>query len=154
MKKERIFPYSIISISLVLLLYNNIHPVRKSTFIGPLFWPNLVLGGLIILGIVELIKAVRLDKTKENKTEDKEYGFLYIFASIAIYILILPFLGFFISSFLLFIVVSMLFGLKKVLAPIIGFISVVVLMLLFYQVLHISLPRGIGIFESISSIFY
>ena len=158
MKKERVFPCSIIIISIVLLLYNNIHPVRKSTIIGPVFWPNLILSALIILGTTELIKSLRVSNGKktmppENSSNNDSHRYLYIFFSIALYILTLPFLGFFISSFMLFTFISILFGLKKSLAPIIGLISIVVLMLLFYQVLHISLPRGIGIFESLSSIF-
>lgn len=144
---------------------------NSTTVVGPTGWPVSLLVFMLGMGIVLLfqtyIQAKRHGSSgsiaddhestdqKISANKNVKHRHLYILASIAIYVLLLPILGFVIVTPFLFFYLAWLLGLGKVLkVACISILSHIAIISLFIYVLGIPFPRGIGVFRSLSFLIY
>lgn len=172
MKTDRIVNISTLSMGVIFLLLTfNIKEPVSNIGIGPRAWPQflaLIIISLSIFNIFKYYVANKHDLSKAPKKEkedepSKEYEStveypqnLWIsLAMLCLYVLLMPFIGFIFST-LVFIGVNIyIMGLKKLrfLFPIV-LIIVLILVVVFPNFLGVPLPRGIGIFNTLSRIFH
>ncbi|PYZ95947.1 hypothetical protein CR205_16355 [Alteribacter lacisalsi] len=144
--------------------------------VGPAGWAIMVLTFMLVMGIILLVKEVWVmkkgtaDAAETDKTEEQtetvspgksagtlslKYRHFYILAAIAVYIMLLPILGFVVVTPLLFFFIAWLLGMGKIVkVAIISLASNVAIILVFIHVLNIPFPRGTGVFRSISFLIY
>jgi hypothetical protein len=160
MKRDVIFAVSTILFSIIFLLVSIFNPARLTTIIGPNTWPNIIMIFLMGLGSIELVKTLffrKYDDANRDSTLSREQRIrlLQLMLSLVITVVLLPYAGFLLVSWGLFIYLAMIFGFKnKKILPLVSLVAVVLVILLFGRVLSITLPRGVWIFESISGILY
>jgi len=169
MKKNYVFPISTILFSAFFLIVSLLNPTSSSTHIGPNVWPNIVLTFTLMLGVLQLIKTINeyrkndrnteQDSNKEGSKKNEDIFFRnkhwIILGTLALYIFLLPYTGFLISTIILVCFFFWLFGMRKKLGIILlSLASDAFFIVLFAHILNITLPRGIGIFETLSFIFY
>lgn len=163
--------FSVITIisSSFFLIVSLLNPIRSRTFIGPNGWPNAVLVFTLIMGIIQLVKAIiNIKKANINikelikvETKEKTGNKVYdnnhwiILGALAIYIFMLSITGFIITTAILFAFLSWTFGMRsKVKILVSTLVSNVLFIILFAHLLNIPIPRGVGIFETISFFLY
>ena len=137
----------------------------------PNAWPLLTAGGLAVLAVILLLGSLKEAKSiasNENESasntdnlsdaeglrglQPKRWIMVVV---IFLYLFLMNFFGFIISTLLFIVIATRLMGMKKWLT--INSISVsltVVLTLIFPIYLNIFVPRGAGIFRSFSLLFY
>jgi hypothetical protein len=118
-------------------------------------WPQMILGLLVILFIVNIAKIIKNKDTR--KKEVLEFSIKGIITNklfigsvlLIIYSLAISRTGFVVTSFVFFMIYSYLLGEKRILRLIItSVLSVAVLYFVFNRTLDIMLPRGNGIFRT------
>ncbi len=151
----------------------NIPDLRSSVVIGPEEWPMMILGFMLIMGILLLITTVKARNkgmsaggeavelsgehlaNKQKNPNIVNVGHWFILLAIALYILLLPLIGFLFVTPALFLFLAWLLGLKKKRTLVlVTIIAMVIFVLLFIYALNIPFPRGIGIFRTISFFIY
>lgn len=119
-------------------------------------YPLFVIGLLIFLSILLIIDGIKKTK-KENNNEQVNYSNdeeklklktlkmpTIIFASTVLYVILMPIIGFFVSTSFLLIAVMIILKNKNVLSYIgVVLITNIFIYLLFVQMLHVRLPQGI-----------
>lgn len=153
--------------SLIFFIISMTNPARKSTYVGPNGWPNFILGTMFILSIWYLIRTLvrkKIEKKEKESVDEhpKKFSLLsyenrhwILLCVLVVYTIVLPYLGFFLSSVGLFIYVAYSLGTNSIRKTILfSVISMALVVMLFGKVLSISLPRGIGIIETITSFLY
>jgi len=168
MRQDLIFSVSTVILSAFFLFVSIRNPARSSTFIGPNDWPNMVLTFTLILGIYYLVKTIRQlanvnvkkeDVVKRNNEESGDFFYKnkqwVILCALALYTLLLPYTGYIVTTIVLTGFLFWLLGMKNKGAIILlSLASNVFFIVLFAIILKITLPRGIGMFETLSFIFY
>ena len=169
MRQDLIFSVSTVILSAFFLFVSIRNPVRYSTFIGPNDWPNIVLTFTLVLGIYYLIKTIKQYKVSKNEKKENEIKesnsssgntFLRnkhwaILIALALYTLLLPYTGYIITTTMLIGFLFWLLGMtNKGIIILLSLASNVFFIVLFAIILKITLPRGIGMFETLSFIFY
>lgn len=174
MKSNIVLGVITILFSVFFLIYTlQIPEARSSSIIGPAGWPTIILTFMLIMGILQIVKSVRETKKVTNKSEEdtslneelpqvegkdneKVSGsHWYVLAAIALYILLLPIVGFLVVTPILFLFLAWLFGMRKKIHLIsTTLVSYIIFILLFIYALNIPFPRGIGIFRTISFWIY
>ncbi|PWI32677.1 hypothetical protein DI392_14810 [Vibrio albus] len=140
----------------------DINTARMTDPIGPAGFPQAVIILAVLLLIPSLYKAFKAYKVSQTeKTGEKERikeldpGFLAILAVIVVFVMAIGYVGFWFGTAI--IIPSVMYILnerkpvKMALTTVIGAIAFTVV---FGNVLSIPLPRGIGIFESVSYLLY
>lgn len=109
---------------------------------GPAFMPRVYCGLLIIFGLIVFIRGI-LDKRKE---EEQEKTFRYAIASMGIvllYIIVMPFIGFNISTFFLVLFLLLFSKVRSKLILIsIPIGTVLFIFIVFVKLLKVSIPTG------------
>jgi len=109
---------------------------------GPAFMPRIYCGLLILFGLIIFIQGI-LDKSKK---EEKENTFRYAFASMGIvllYIIVMPFIGFNISTFFLVLILLLFSKVRsKVILISIPIGTVLFIFIIFEKLLKVSIPTG------------
>ncbi|MEW6661025.1 MAG: tripartite tricarboxylate transporter TctB family protein [Bacillota bacterium] len=134
-------------------------PPTRFTDIGPEYWPQIVLGGMILFSLILLI-SIFANKQKIGEAppeEPKPYplNFWFAIAITVFYIKALPVVGFPIATLLFFIAFLWLLKyrcIKSICLVTVG--STILLVMLFPRLLSIPLPRGTGLFRMITLFFY
>ncbi|SFB01613.1 Tripartite tricarboxylate transporter TctB family protein [Lentibacillus halodurans] len=144
---------------------------NSTTTIGPMGWPIMILLFSLVMGVLLLLNTwlkgrkktelIYNDIQSSDKNEVTKEKFhvknrhFYILVSIAIYVLLLPILGFIIVTPFLFFFLAWLLGMGRLLkVAAITIVSNIVFVVLFIHLLGIPFPRGIGIFRSLSFLIY
>lgn len=149
-----------------------IPPSKVKSSLGTAFWPELILAILFIASTLHLAKLLRQKKEVEEqlskaaeqarKREEEETGerkdfplFLFGIGISFIYIFSLRWIGFVVPTPLLMGIFMYITGYrKKVMLAVIPLVTTAVFLLLFIKVTYLPLPRGYGIFRSISFLIY
>ncbi|WP_077619429.1 tripartite tricarboxylate transporter TctB family protein [Bacillus sinesaloumensis] len=165
-KKDYIF-YSIVILfaGFFLSVTPTIKITNASFAVGPRSWPYILLTLMLIMGAYGIIKTfVKSKISKATETIEKEEPGRKVFnlsipmlslVTVIIYVVLLNFVGFIISTILFLYGISFLLGAKKQVGTIIfSIITTVVFVVLFSVLLQIPLPRGTGIFRELSYLFY
>jgi hypothetical protein len=133
-------------------------PTTRITAIGPEYWPQIILIGMVVLAALLIVKIFRQRQELEQADQailPNRHNFWITIAAVLLYTRILPILGFPVAS-LLFIAV-MLWVLKVRQWKWLSFYSLgftLGLIMLFPKLMSVPLPRGTGIFRAISLFFY
>ncbi|RCW48646.1 tripartite tricarboxylate transporter TctB family protein [Halanaerobium sp. MA284_MarDTE_T2] len=166
-KKEIIIALIIFFISIFLLFYVNTFDVNQSKGVGPAFWPRIIISFMLVLSLINLGSLFKkrdkiMEETEAYKEEkdieeikNNSKKFFISLIILSIYSMFLRTLGFILLTPLL--LVSMFWNLgyrKKILAPVIAIVIVVLLAYIFPNYLNLLLPRGQSIFRKVSYIFY
>jgi len=134
-------------------------PVRAVTDIGPAYWPRVILGGMFIFSLLLLMSIFvsRRSYTAASLMEKIPHpqNFWLVFGCTAAYVAVMEWIGFVLATL---IYLGTLFWLLKFrqIKPflLVVFGSTLFSVLLFPLLLGIPLPRGTGLFRSISLFFY
>jgi putative tricarboxylic transport membrane protein len=150
---------AIVLISSCFLYYQTkLFPKTRISDIGPEYWPQLLLGGLIILSIFLLIDIYkRRTALAATTAEQQPYParFWYTLALAIVYTIIMPYIGFAVSTLLFSLVIMRVLGVKN---PkdllMISAGTTVLFVVLFPKIMAVPMPRGVGVFRAISLFFY
>ncbi|WP_027965295.1 tripartite tricarboxylate transporter TctB family protein [Halalkalibacillus halophilus] len=137
-------------------------PSSANAQIGSSGWPIIILTFTLAMGILQLVIAlVKKDDEAQIEDADAEEGLLikyrhfYILLSIAIYLVLLPVVGFVVVTPILFIFLVWLLGMRKIKdIVLVSLIGNTIFFGIFIFLLSIPFPRGIGFFRSFSLLIY
>ena len=131
----------------------------KVASIGPDYWPQIILGGMLVLSVLLIADTVRRkeilvgDKPAERPL--KAQNLWFTLALMFVYTYAMQYLGFVLSTLLFLLVTMWMLELRrpKTLAALALGVTTM-LVLLFPILMMIPLPRGTGFFRTISLLFY
>ncbi|PJC87239.1 hypothetical protein CSW98_04875 [Vibrio sp. HA2012] len=140
----------------------DINTARMTDPIGPAGFPQVVMILAILLLIPSLYKAFKAykisqsEKTgKKEKIKELDPGFLAVLAVIVVFVLVIDFVGFWFGAAIIVSSVMYILNQRKPLQmALTTVISAIAFTVVFGNILSIPLPRGVGIFESISYLLY
>ncbi len=153
---EIIVSVSIFCISAFLYIYSfTLGTFKAYQKMGPDFWPQLILIGLMICSAILTIRhLVQWKKEKRSDQSSEEVNwtrFAVLFGIIIGYVLLLKAVGFICLTPLLIIAMMMLIGARRIMTYVLTVVGIMVLVYVaFGRLLFVPLPKGHGIFHSIS----
>lgn len=131
----------------------------RSGDVGPAYWPRIILGALFVLSVILLVRVIVYPPSPEsaNPPEKQPHprNFWFVLGSTVAYIAAMGWIGFTIATVLYLGVMLWLLQFRRIipfLMIVLG--STLVTVLLFTRLLGIPLPRGTGLFRTISLFFY
>lgn len=143
------------------------HETSKFGFIdlygglGPAFWPRLLLVLLMVFSVgvaVGVFRKVKKGLLPAATALTLDRGKIQLFAAIGLivlYIILMKIIGFLVLTPIVMIAFMYLLGEKsKVWIFSVPFALTIGIVLMFTRVMYVPLPRGIGIFLSISHLLY
>jgi len=129
--------------------------------LGPEYWPQFILVSLMALCAGMAFNTIRTAlKDKDLKTPKLSFSthnirFIAATSLIAVYLLLLPVVGFMVSTPVMMIAFMVLLGERsKFWLSTIPFVLTLGIVLVFTKVMYVPLPRGMGIFLKISHLLY
>jgi hypothetical protein len=134
-------------------------PVTKAAVTGPEFWPEIILGGMFLFSLLLIISIViyrrQYDAESVQQKQPHPRNFWLVLGITAIYIAVMDWIGFIIATVLYLGVLFWLLKFRQVKSfLLVIFGSTLFAVLLFPILLGIPLPRGTGLFRTISLFFY
>ena len=155
----------IIFIAACLLLYvaSGFTPSRMSDQVGPALWPKAILLMIIVLSAVQFVQQTvsafraTADSTAQADSTDKNGSRMLLLTIILslLYGFGVSYVGFLLSIFVFQILFLFILNVKNIKALVLYPIFLTAgIYAIFIKVLYIPLPRGTGIFLTISRIFY
>ncbi|MDN5335654.1 MAG: putative tricarboxylic transport rane protein [Synergistales bacterium] len=134
----------------------NITQLSTADPVGPTAFPVILATlGILLMGMLVFQKLKKKDSDLTSLRSPLSRRAVFTTVLLVFYVPALNFFGFIPSSFALLTALVRLFGcpsLKK--SVIIGFLGTAVTVALFGQLLHVPLPRGLGLLRSLSYFFY
>lgn len=138
--------------------------------IGPSTWPLGLMIMMLVLGLILTFNVFRKNnKQKEltsnsNDTDDTDdtddelvhpHKLYFMIIFLVLYIIGLYYVGFIVSTFILILLLTLLFGMKKwVNRFTTALLSTAGFVVLFPILLSLPFPRGIGLFRELTMLFY
>lgn len=160
LKGELVFSLLIFAAALV-LFWETGSFAKPDTLMGPSFWPRLVLGALIVLTGIASVGTMRKVARSQAAAEPwlaLDRGKIRFFAALglgAAYLLLMPWLGFILSTPLFMIAFMLLLGEQsKGWMAGVSIVMTAVIIILFTKAMYVPLPRGQWLFRQISLWFY
>jgi putative tricarboxylic transport membrane protein len=156
LRKEITSSFIFILLGAGYLVYNTKNPLDTLNNPGPGLFP-LILGVMLtLLAIYQMIQALQKNRVKEYQGKvqpqsvqgalqswKNESGPLILAGAFAIYIILIPWMGFFISNFLFVVICSRLMGARDWKRPLFLAIGIDLFCYLLFEIwLKLSLPRG------------
>lgn len=121
-----------------------IHVAPSYSKVGPRVFPFAIAFGLVLLGVLYLIESWRGIQTPQDEHPASSLPVFIISAAIVLDALLFEWLGFILSSTLLFLLVAIGFGSRSYARDLaLGFALAVVAYITFVHGLGLSLPAGI-----------
>lgn len=145
MKKGEII-FSLIVLGICILLFRETYDFPESLLpgtAGPAFFPRMILVALAIFALTLLVMAFKIKVSSPVEFPNLGLNAINLLLAI-IYLLFIPFLGYFIATFLVLVamMVTLKVGkIKKIVGITMSFS--VLIYLLFYKLLMVNLPKGI-----------
>ena len=123
---------------------SEIHVAPSYSKVGPRVFPFAISFGLVLLGVLYLLESWRGVQTPPDEHTASNWPLFIIGAAIVLDALLFEWLGFILSSTLLFLLVAIGFGSRTYLRDVVlGFALAVVAYVTFVHGLGLSLPAGI-----------
>ncbi len=127
---------------------------------GDSFWPRLILIILMGLAVILFLHSYLARKSQKgakavSKSKEGRGDLALMMAAMVVYVLVIPYLGFLISTFLALIVFSYLMGDRKPLGMLsfsLGMTAAIYVV--FGLIIYTALPRGVWIFKTLSTYIY
>lgn len=166
MVREFLLTLLILVVAIILLVMTTKFPtLRAYDKLGPAFWPRIVLEGLILLNGGWLAKLIltqgqdlktNLSKIALGNSQERNIlRLLLVIALCIMYTFSMPILGFLLLTPIFQLLVLLAMGTRKwTTLTITPLLLTTVLFGIFIRILHIPLPRGIGVFNVLSRMFY
>lgn len=181
MLSEKIIAGSWLLFSLIFAVIALQLPLLENNSLSTGGWPLIVIGLMAIASAVLLANSRKYDSHQKQKEEkevavavdasevtppeteeevleieiDRPHNHWFIMAGFIVYIALLPFAGFIVSSFLFITVLVYLMGLRKKAGILVtSLIAITVFVILFGNVLGVPLPRGAAIVRDLSFMLY
>jgi len=165
---ERILSVSTIIFATFFLILSFQIESDASSAIGPSSWPLALMGMMLVLGIILTFNVFRNRRQKElssnpDDTDDADdddelvypYKLYYLIIFLVFYTIGLHYVGFIVSTFILILLLTLLFGMNKWVNRLTtAIVSTASFIVLFPILLNLPFPRGIGFFREISILFY
>jgi cation transport ATPase len=132
-----------------------------SASMGPAFWPQLILGTMMLLALVVAVGTARKiarEKAWGESITTMDRGKIRFFAALALivaYLFLLPLAGFIFMTPFFLMAFMLLLGEKSkgwILGVSVGMTAVIVI--LFTKAMYVPLPRGEWLFREFSLLFY
>jgi hypothetical protein len=144
---------------LLLVVAYQPHKESLTSGLDTMYWPRLVLWGLFALSLI--LAAFPLWRTHEGdaagqspESEGDRWPFIAI-ACCTLYFVLLGIAGFLISSFLFGVAFPILLGARRWLRVVTFSLAMTaVVWLVVIHLMHVLLPRGVGVFRTFSLLFY
>lgn len=164
MSNPFIFPILSTLFSLFFLIMALLLP-KTPQGIGPGGWPSVILGLMLILSLLLLIKTYRShqqvgadQEVKEEQGEhvtSRSYRHWLVLGISVLYFFLMPYIGFVVATPLYLIAVARLLGMTGWLKIIcLSIICSAFFIYLFAITLMLPLPRGLGLFRTLSLLLY
>lgn len=144
-----------------------LHGVGRFGEVGSGFWPMLSLGVAVILSLCWLVSTLAASAGEKGRSAEKstpetiaEAGsrrkkVAFSILSILGYIVIMPWIGFVLSTFLFIPVFALGLGERRKMVLIIApFLITAITVLVFAKFITISFPKGAGLFAEFSRLIY
>ncbi|MEW6697890.1 MAG: tripartite tricarboxylate transporter TctB family protein [Bacillota bacterium] len=137
-----------------LFIYND-----KIASVGPDYWPQLILGGMLLLSVLLLVDIVKRKGTlrgKEPEGPKKNPKNFWITLIIAlVYSFSLNILGFALATLLILLALLWVLEIRKIRSLLFWSFSLTAIMVVLFPILMtVPMPRGVGIFRTFSLLFY
>lgn len=133
-------------------------PKTRISDIGPEYWPQMLLAGMVILSAALLVDIYLRRKALAAAVEEKKpypLRFWYTLALAVAYTLVMPFLGFTVGTLLFCLAIMAVLGVRSVRNLLLTATGATVLfVVLFPKIMAVPMPRGVGVFRMISLFFY
>jgi putative tricarboxylic transport membrane protein len=153
---EIVVSLAIFCVSLFLYIYSfTLGTFKAYQQMGPDFWPQLILIALMICSAILTVRhLVDWKKSKAGEQSREEVSwvrFAVFFAIIISYILLLKTIGFICLTPVLILSIMMLIGARRIKTYIFSMVGIMLLVYVaFGRLLFVPLPKGYGIFRTIS----
>jgi len=167
---ERTISFIMIAFSAFFLVMSFQIENRAGDLIAPGTWPGGLMTIMLILSIILFLRTFSskanqtITKTANEEAEDLAnedeklvypVKFFYLIGALVVYTLLLEYVGFIVDTILFIFVLSLVFGIKKWTS---GLVTAVLAtggaVILFPILLNTPFPRGIGIFNTFSLLFF
>ncbi|MCL2669371.1 MAG: tripartite tricarboxylate transporter TctB family protein [Syntrophaceae bacterium] len=168
MKKGEIVTGAVFAAVSLFMLIHGVDLLGKgrSGEVGSGFWPMISLSACLVLSIIWLIQSIMESKKAEKKVtaptpeetaetwvQRRTVGLCML--SLLLYIVAMPWIGFVFSTFLFVIAVSLSLGeRRKMVLAVSPFLLTGIIVAVFASFIKIPFPRGVGVFASLSRLFY
>lgn len=165
MKKHEIWANAFITIFFSFLFYESLklHAIRRFGEVGSGFWPTIILFTATILSLILLftnLKRYYQEEKGSSLSTASPYSMgkkKFIFSAFCLlgYILIMPQIGFILSTILF--VLAFIFALEERRKLVLGFspfLVTAIAIIIFAKILGMPLPRGVGFFATFSRLIY
>jgi len=151
----------LVSVYLYLLATQFIYVVTPGQ-LGPDFWPKIILIFLMGLSLYDLVatfweQPIAPQKEGEAALEKSYPGLLIIGCLLTIgYVYLVPYLGFFLTTFLYLIAFIYTGRYRKRIGVIIStsLLTALLVIIIFVKLVYVSLPPGTGVFAEVTFILY
>ncbi|WP_352419499.1 tripartite tricarboxylate transporter TctB family protein [Proteiniborus sp.] len=164
MNKEKILSIICFVVGLFFFVFSfTISGSKATASLGPRAWPVALSLLILILSAFLFIKSNRCEKEntgeiEENKEVEKPaypQNFKIGFGLLVLYVFLIPYIGFAISTLLFFLANMFMMGFRNVkkLIPL-SLLLTAIVVIVFPILLDIPLPRGVAVFNSISRMIY
>jgi|SRR5690625_3515068 len=133
-----------ISVGIVFLINSLVFPKEISNAPGPGFYPSIISLILIVLGVIIFIQSLVLKREQKVEISFKSKPVVFVYKVILItffYVVLLPFIGFYVTTFLFLALMMYIMGFKNRKFLVIIPIGITLFLVFIFQTLfHIPLP--------------
>ncbi len=143
-RKETASSLVLVLTGVFFLVYGLAYPLDQWANPGPGVFPLMVGTVWVILALFQLIRSFRMPRQIEMRDGSVEKKPLYMIAAFVVYLMMVKWVGFFVSTFLFVVVISRLFGRKGWVKPIALSLGINVFCHFLFEVwLKLSFPAGL-----------
>jgi len=156
---EIVFP-SLLLVGSAYLLFvaETMHRVSQYDLLGPGFWPQVSLGGVLLASLALVARGIwryRVKGCDSQPFAQTRGGTLVLAVVLSLaYSVGMHFLGFLLSTFMFQVGFLLIQGVRRYTVVIVPLGLTALLYGLFIRLMYLPLPRGVGIFRTISLMFY
>jgi putative tricarboxylic transport membrane protein len=147
---DAIFGLLLLALGAFVIAVVSSYPTIAAQRVGPALFPALIALGLAIGGLILLVRGWRTRATMpwirfEPWVHSPRHvaGFIGVIGSVVFYIVVVDWLGFFLTSLVILTVLFRLFGVALGRSIVIAAIATFVIHFAFYKLLRVPLPWGV-----------
>ena len=147
---DAVFGLLLLALGAVVIATVSSYPTIAAQRVGPALFPTLIAIGLIVGGAILIVRGWLARATVpwlrfEPWVHSSRHiaGFIGVIGSVVFYILVIDWLGFFLTSFIVLTVLFRVFGVALGRSIVIAAIATFVIHFAFYKLLRVPLPWGL-----------
>ena len=147
---DAVFGLLLLVLGAVVIATVSSYPTIAAQRVGPALFPALIAIGLMIGGVILLVRGWRTRTTVPwirfepwVRSPRHVAGFISVIGSVVFYIAVVDWLGFFLTSLVILTVLFRVFGVALGRSIIIAAIATFVIHFAFYKLLRVPLPWGV-----------